>query len=638
MNLYLKKIENKSKYFLIFLLSIVVVTVVFSTYIKSQNYHVIQFNSYESFKLCENQKLKDLNNVINVNQGKDIEISFVSLSIYPEFANIYCLGKVIEVFNEETDAVTLLYMTNYKFFEFIFSSLTILYIFIAFLLNLNQRQLNLKIIFLVSYLISVVNLSSIFTLNNNFYGIFPNFKFPINIISLTLLLFPFVFRNVYFLFLPIFYYANLDYDYFPLYAFIFLYLFYFKYNFPNKKNLVLTSFLPISFLTTRYISALTQNLDFLWQQLFQNSYVGFTRFYDLQTDYFRLKCHGYPTETYELLFNKEHGLLTCPKFDGYGPLRQLLILNGDIWTSVLVTYAIIFILFLVHYFDMQTKFPNDVFFLSIIFLNPSINFMIHTGNPDIFYFSTLYFILKYFNNSPLFFTFLIYISTLWKIHSVGILIGVMFFGIIIKSSSLKKLSSFFIILTAITYFINSKLVEPLNIPGAPDERVGFGILHDAKQLTKYFEYLNFIQFSIFYFILFFFLMVASLYILKKSLFDFNIEKNLQFYGISFWFLLSMIYENQSYRLPLYLFIFVLVFRIESKALKLSVMFALLFNPVISTNNILFEKVSLLANRFGLYLFTSYLIANILNDFLEYLSDFPSINNSKTFTYINSKVN
>jgi hypothetical protein len=78
--------------------------------------------------------------------------------------------------------------------------------------------------------------------------------------------------------------------------------------------------------------------------------------------------------------------------------------------------------------------------------------------------------------------------------------------------------------------------------------------------------------------------------------------------------LSMIYQNQSYRLPLFIVLMVQVYKVSFPLVKFSVIFALFLNPVFISNYIFFEKLTLLTNRFGLYVVFSFLLIIFLKDF------------------------
>ena len=79
----------------------------------------------------------------------------------------------------------------------------------------------------------------------------------------------------------------------------------------------------------------------------------------------------------------------------------------------------------------------------------------------------------------------------------GILFGLLFCALVKKNQRVIKTNIFFIFLTLVTYVVDVIFTEPLTIPGSPDERLAYGILHDALQLTKFTNYGNTLQYVFF---------------------------------------------------------------------------------------------------------------------------------------------
>ena len=91
----------------------------------------------------------------------------------------------------------------------------------------------------------------------------------------------------------------------------------------------------------------------------------------------------------------------------------------------------------------------------------------------------MYFIILFYKNINYFKSFVIFF-TLWKIHAIGILFGFLVFSIL-NNDVRKAISNFFFIcLTGVTYLFDALLIEPLIIPEAADERMGYGMLHDLS--------------------------------------------------------------------------------------------------------------------------------------------------------------
>ena len=233
----------------------------------------------------------------------------------------------------------------------------------------------------------------------------------------------------------------------------------------------------------------------------------------------------------------------------------------------------------------------------------------------------------------------IYIFALWKIHAIGILFGLIFKSLVSENYKIFKINIFAIFLTVVTYIVDIYYTEPLTIPGSPDERWGYGILHDALQLTKYTNYGNNLHFILFTLALWILVIYGAYrYSNSRLMNDIKLPLSYETYGYSFWFFLTFIFQNQSYRLPLFLTLFFLIFKKGNFLLKTSVLLGLFFNPVFSDNIIFFEKLSLIANRFGIYLIFVFLLSLFLKDFyINFVNKYVKIGFlDKTYQEISKK--
>ena len=84
----------------------------------------------------------------------------------------------------------------------------------------------------------------------------------------------------------------------------------------------------------------------------------------------------------------------CEETIGYGPLRKIIPLYGDIWASVLIAIVILFLLILFQYKDLLYRYNKEFIIVTLLLISPPLNLLVHLSNPDIFYLALLYFVLK----------------------------------------------------------------------------------------------------------------------------------------------------------------------------------------------------------------------------------------------------
>ena len=549
---------------------------------------------------------------IKDNSQVDIEKLSKDIYLYPEVENLNCLGKIVEVWGSESEnSYVLLYGTNNKIYKIINLIGNIFYLSILILFTLKDKR-------------SLYALSSIFALFNfnlflrlifinefTLQNIIFDFNNLIMFLSPLFLLTPMVSKKNIHIIIALYFYSIFNYEYLGVFAILIFIFRGFNFDFSKKeKNLIYL--LPVTFLILRYVTAFSSNFNFLWSKLFQKTYFGYTRYFDLQGDMLLLKCNSGADISYLLRF--QNLFINCPELKGYGPIRKILPIYSEVWTTTLILMGILLLFIYIQYRDVLINNDKNLLIISLIFISPPLNLVIHLGNPDIFYLAFLYFFIKRYKNYPIAASFIIYLFTLWKIHALAILIGFFFYSIVINQSRVTKINFFFIILTITTYLIDLKYSEPILIPGSPDERIGFGIMHDAIQLTKFIDYRNQNFVYLFYVLISLLVLVMSIIFIRKfSNQENNLINSYEIYGLSFWFFLCMIYENQTYRLSLFLVLLFYIYKHGNTQIKYFVILAVFLNPVFTSDYLIFEKITLVLNRVGIYIIFSYLLSLITYD-------------------------
>ncbi len=611
----------------IFLSLLTVFLVQESNFSKSLSFTDLEENKNLTIKTCDDVLIKNI-------QNNDVSytFSYKFIDIFPEIENIRCLGKVVDIWTNEEDLNSLhfLYGSNQKLYDYLnFIGNGFFLAIIFFLKKYNFTLSNLK-------LLNITNIIIFNFLLNYLFKRTPGSIFQFLDLNIFVILFTFLFmflsidmKNLKLFLIGLLFFITFNYDFFGVYALSYLISNKFKVDINEKDFKYLVLFPPI-FYFQRFIAALSEEFNIFWSGLFQNFYFGFSRFIDLQADFHILNCHTGQGSPYNINFTEIVNY--CPDTIGYGPIRKLIPLYGDIWTTVLFTLFVIFLIIVFQYKEILLRYPAEILVSTLFLISPSVNLLVHLSNPDIFYFALIYFFLKNYEKNPILYSSIIYIFTLWKVHAVGILFGLLFCALVKSNQKIIKTNVFFIFLTLVTYIIDVTFTEPLKIPGSPDERLAYGILHDALQLTKFTEYGNTLQYFSFIVVLSTIILLVSknfTKIYKKE--DIKKFSTYEFYGYSYWFFLTFIFQNQSYRLPLFILLFIHLFRNSENFLKISLSLAVFLNPVFSNEYLIFEKISLIANRFGLYFVFTALFTIFFSDFYtNFVSRFINIKFLKNY--------
>jgi len=542
------------------------------------------------------------------------------LYIFPEIQNVKCFGKIIEVYEGEN--IELVYGTNkkvYNYFNLLGSSVIL---FLSFLILHNERLIKNQILAIFCFTLFSFTTNKIFLSYFDIFEIFSNFDLFVSFSS-TILFFSSLFLYSYkFKIFSIYFFATFNYEYLGIFLLVLLLTSGIKVELGKYEKYTL-KILPIYFYLIRYISSLSQNLDFLWRAQFQEAYYGFSRFVDFQGDFFLLNCNKNPDIQYQFKF-KEF-FLSCPGPAGYGPLRKLISINFDIWNTTLVLAFVVLILILISKILIDKKHPTYLLLISFFFISPPANLIFHHMNPDIFLYSTFVLLMNQFKKREKLVYLILFLFSLWKIHVIGIFFGYFYYSVLNKDYKKLKINSIFIFLISVIYFIDTRITEPLNIPPAPDENWHFGALADAEQLNFIISNSSTFIFYALYISIILLSLFIGIYFKDKIVNNFFVSRNYEWYGYVFWFFMCMIYKNQTYRLALFLVLAMyLIINSKNKAFN-NVLFLVLFlNPIFTTYDIYTKYLSIFFNRIGIYFMFVVLIALVYDDFTSKTNYFQRI--------------
>jgi len=391
-----------------------------------------------------------------------------------------------------------------------------------------------------------------------------------------------------------------------------------KFKFSELQLKILLSF-PYVFYFVRYIAAFDKNLDHIWIRITNPNYYMGARFLDLQQVFFSVKCNFDPITNFN--FNFSNLEKSCPWTANYGPLLEIVPYFGNIWRDTLITSGIVIIFVLSFYNFFLKLFPKNRILVLIIFLSPSINFLIERMNIDIFILLICSYVIYNYKKYPNIFSFCLLILSLIKLHPIGFILGLIAYGYAIKNKKIIKTNTIsfmlFIILYSFAAFIKG---EALSTKWRPDDPLTtFGLFSDANYLSKYFS----TSVALTYLLIIIFLTLSYKILLSKNMKKIKINSEsemLIFYSFSVFFIVNMLYANFDYRLPLFIPL-ILLFATNQNYYK-NIFFCLFilllpfgFPPIVGNSEAKFIVEFLLAvgGKISLYYFFLIIFNNLIND-------------------------
>lgn len=376
-----------------------------------------------------------------------------------------------------------------------------------------------------------------------------------------------------------------------------------------------------SFYIARLIFSFSSKFDNLWKHISLNNYSSVERFWDLQLNLISMKCVLGNVENYYLKFSST-SYKSCPYSAKYGPLSTKVPFFGDIWigTIILSIFVIIFLLLLCfNFYRMDIK---TFITLALLLMTPSMNFLIERMNIDVFILIFSIICLYYYKDYPKFTVIVLLILSLYKIHPVGLLFGLLFFSHLIKNKSqfnfiFNSLVIFFVIYFLDSIFFTNTILDTEWRPAGLD--ITFGLLSDSIILSKYL--------NINYVIIYIVLLISPILLALFSKTDTELETRAMsmveqryFFAYTFLFLINFLYANYDYRLPLFIpLIFVM-----SKYMKNKIPFVFIFlmplslSPLAGLDLGTLNSIILIFGRFSIYYFYYLLLKIIKNRFLSSL--------------------
>jgi len=342
---------------------------------------------------------------------------------------------------------------------------------------------------------------------------------------------------------------------------------------------------PLVFYSIRFVYANSSYFDNQLKRISQSNYFEKARFLDLQHLFLELYCNKKDRSfSYEYRFD-ESWINSCPYYNYWGPLSRVLTIdNENIWPFTLITAFVILGLIYIVYFKSFKSLNNNHDLLFILSISPPLNFLIDRMNVDIIIYLFCFWIFK--SNRLIFLKLLILVFfSLYKIHPIFLLVG-FFLYFFIKKDVRKTWFSFICLLISgigiVHYYLNNEFYT-----ARPREvKWSFGILSDAVSLNKLFGFSISVFFIGLIVLILFFVFYFNLNIKNKFLID-----DMSVFVITVWFLLTSLYANYDYRIPLLYLIFFKLYKLRNQLLNYSLFIFIFFSPPPAfSNNIDYSNI------------------------------------------------
>lgn len=374
------------------------------------------------------------------------------------------------------------------------------------------------------------------------------------------------------LYLP-FIISILKYDYFPVISTFYIIILY-SDKIKSKISTAALKFFIVIFLSLRFFSAISINLQSVWLNLSQKNYNLSGKFIDLQSVFLSLNCNTDITFRYNLFGTEQ--ILTCPHSVSYGPLFEIIGLKNNPKISTLLTTFIVFVLFFYMYVQFISEFNDDLnkqVILTLLFISPPINFLLQRMNFDIIIFLTIYFVYKFSKNQYLQNLIIVFLGLL-KYYPIIFIISNLIFNLICKQYKKIKIDIFFLLVYLFSIVYLNKILGIVTnpvLPFRPDRT--FGVLSMYLNFNKVLNISYFFITCMFLFILFVIIYLTKDTYVYSELFEIDHKHN-----FLFTFIVLALLANYDYRLGILIFLSVSFIKSLDNILFYSYVFFIMSSP------------------------------------------------------------
>lgn len=525
-------------------------------------FQVLLFTQSISQKYIELETLCPLqvSEIASLNNIDSDKLNYINeeISIFPQYENLLCLGKINQL-TIENQEYNIYFYSSKNFYE-LFNYLATVFLFLYFI---QKRRLGLYFIFLSTF---------------NLFNVFLFYK-P-SIFAVSYIKFLFIYLISIFLFflidnkneeLKIFDYATIvlvlllfsNYQIFSNFLLLYFLTFYITNdlskisNIEKYKNLIF--FTPVLFFLLRILLSISNVFINYWRTLSQDVIKSYKIFGDMQSTLNALNCNYLDKYIVFQDFKYLNTVHTCPFKSGYPLIDQVsFIFFESIWVSTLIISIISIGFLILVYKKILNDSKEHNFYAFLIFISPPFNFLLERMNIDLIIFLLMFYVVNSKWNI-LIKSFLIIFTTFLKIFTFPFHFSYLLISSLNKDR--KKIINYLVFsilisLFLVDYILNTFTNDQISTNSSQaffelimqNPSISFGMLSTSNYLSSN---TNFVSRDI---LLTIFVALVIMSLLYKTIYSTSIEK----YFVSSKFseqiifipvlLLIMLYENFDYRL------------------------------------------------------------------------------------------
>lgn len=575
------KLTQKKRMFKIYVVILIIfLTLPFYIYVNQNS------NSFE----CSVEK----NITLQEYEVRKANIQYESISIFPEYKNILCIGKIINIESNNNTVIIKRAYSDQLFSYGLDLILGLLFVSSFFREFFKKNYINFQIfqfVYFLIYINFILNSFGFYAYNIPKYdpGYIVFFIFVLNLKT------------------------NKDDNIGLLSQFIFFSLFGTKFfgliavimlifnksilsNFMRYKIFVI---LPIVKFSLIFISSIFEKLNILWLSLIENPHSGYTRFYDLQWNLVSLICEKNPEYSSKTNFGGER---FCPS-ELYSPLYQYISFKFNLYFGYLLVMGLLLFVLSLIYLKILKDDDFKNYILVLLLLSPSLNYQIYQGNLDFLTFVVFSSFMIYRIPYLLKLLVIAFVGLL-ELHPLPFLLGIATYNIFKKNYKKLSLNILFILFSAAVIWTDNSIISVKNW----NSSIGFSyIYHPEISFGLSTDHIFFLGNKIDPLILyptFLLLYLFLILIFRNKVFIRNFPNkfitNEEFLGFTAWFALIILYENFSYRLAVFSFLLFFIYLENKKTLKNVIILAFFLTPTSLVEFEIFKIALMIVNKISLY--------------------------------------
>ncbi len=373
------------------------------------------------------------------------------------------------------------------------------------------------------------------------------------------------------------YFIIFDYKFYGIAFSIIILIFGFQFN-TNKIENSIYKILTLFFYFKKFYLGVFTSSKTDWAKSFFGFYDD--KYPDFNNVLYQIKCNFEGDN-----FFKSSKEIRCPAIDGYGPLMYLIKFDINIDLFLKISLLVLFSLLIITYFKLISNFSSWIPIISLLFMSPVVNLIIHQFNIDIFIIYVA--IFASFNIDKNIFLKMILISSfsLIKIHSLGFIIGIVIF-----SFAKKNQKVFYTYIFSIIFVLGWTFYDVFYLKSLTNSQRPSGLYNASGLLTLsqniWINYLSFFgQYRdvLIIYIILIILTLALIYLFKNKYvqisFIRNKEPNFLTIPTIFWLFSVYLYANYDYRNTILLLLIPLLFDYKHKFKSKVICIFILISPL-----------------------------------------------------------